>query len=120
MLLGEKMYRINFTVIACAALCASILSLSINAEDALIEKAETYLQKNSNKGADQSWVRDFHERAGEAMSDNASMSLERYASDKALEFFYDKRKALLSPETLHVTDKIEVARWYVLYFDKGW
>ena len=111
----------SFAVLA--ILSASLFLRHANSAEVLNSEAESFLKEHSSESADSSWERAFHERAARAMSENESISdEERYADDKALEFFFDKKKSFeeSSANPLSAKDKIEVARWYLLFFNHGW
>lgn len=104
-------------------LCSSLFMRSVRAEDTLSSEAESYLKTHSDPNADSRWEKDFRLAADDAMSQNQSITdEERYADDKALEFFFDKKKHFeeSSADPLSVKDKIEVARWYLLFANNGW
>ena len=119
----SRLLPVDYFAIFTALLFSSLFMRQTYAEDTPKSEAETYLREYSDQNADSNWERAFHRRAAEAMRDNESIvDEERYADDKALEFFFDKKKHFedSSANPLLVKDKIEVARWYLLFFNNGW
>ena len=115
--------RANYFAIVAVLLFGSLSGRQIRSEEALNIEAQQYLEENSDRNADARWENIFHRRAEEAMRENQSISdEERYANDKVLEFFFDKKKHFdqSSVNPLSVKDKIETARWYLLFFKNGW
>lgn len=110
-------------LILCALLVCIFPSAPIYSEESLKSEAETYLNEHSNKDADSRWRRTILDRAAQAVLDSPSISSEEsFADDRVLEFFFDKKKIFESSNvnSFSAKDKIEVARWYLLYSDKGW
>ena len=106
-----------------AVLCGGLFAPHARSEEPLKSEAEAFLKEHSNQNSDSIWERNFQRRAAEAMQDNQSISsAERFAVDKVLEFFFDKKKHfdVSSANPLSAKDKIEVARWYVLFSRNGW
>jgi len=119
-----QIMRANYVATFAVLLFGSLFVRQIRSEEALNIEAQQYLEENSDRNADAHWESNFHRRAEEAMRENQSISdEERYADDKVLEFFFDKKKHFdqSSVNPLSVKDKIETARWYFLFFNNnGW
>lgn len=114
---------VNRIALFSALLCGILFVRHAQAEELLQSEAEGYLKDNSDPKADSHWARAFHQRALQAVNDNDSIpSEERYAYDKVFEFFFDKKNHFeeSSANPLSKKDKIEVARWYLLFSNNGW
>jgi hypothetical protein len=115
--------RANYFATVAVLLFGSLFGRQIRSEEALNIEAQQYLEENSDRNADARWENNSHRRADKAMRENQSISdEERYANDKVLEYFFDKKKHFdqSSVNPLSVKDKIETARWYLLFFKNGW
>ena len=109
-------------IVVVGALVAASCTHAI-AEEMLTVEVQSYLKAHSQESVDESWVRAFHSRAADAMNENESISDEAsYANDKLLDFFFDKKKHFEEnrSDPLTASDKLEVARWYLLYAKNGW
>ncbi len=113
----------SFGVLVVAAVLISGAATHAYAEEVLTPQMQAYLKAHSGENIDASWERSFHARATDAMNENESISSEAtYANDKLLDFFFDKKKHFEDHDSdpLSANDKLEIARWYLLYINNGW
>jgi hypothetical protein len=118
-----EIMRKTHLALTTALLFVCMVGACAHGEELLDSNAAAYLQAHSDQNADASSEHAFFRNAAEAMKENESISDEsRYADDKVLDFFSDRKKHFENSDSnpLSDKDKIEIARWYLLYFKNGW